>query len=231
VRTHARRIRYGGRVRIVAIALMLVGLSAAVVGALYGFQSLFAWNGRHVVDTRPLDEGATHHVLVPAPGRRYTVSVQAVFDRATAAEREGAYVVEAKMPLVLRVTDQSDTRLVELAGWLDPNEPPNVLYGQSARPSAHAPELSVERLARPFHAASTDPVAVDVDLGPDRIGTTRILTRRLVIYDDALPGTIRQAFVGAGVGVLVFTGAVVALLVSFFRGRKRKPRRKMAASV
>jgi hypothetical protein len=218
-------------VRIFAIVAILIGLGAAVVGALYGFQSLFAWNGRHAIDTRPLDEGATHHVLVPTAGRRYTVSVQAIFDRETAEERQGAYVVEAKMPLVLRVTDKADTRLTELAGWLDPNEPPNVLYGQSARPSAHAPELAVERLARPFNAASSDPVAVDVDLGPDRIGKTRVLLRRLVIYDDALPGAIRQAFIGAGAGALLFVAGLAALFVTFFRGRKRKPRRKVAASV
>jgi len=209
-------------VRVFGILAMLVGLAATAFGSFYGFQTLFTWNGRHMVDTRPLDEGATHHVLVPVPGRRYTIAVQAIFDRERVELREGSAVVEAQLPLVLRVTDKDETRLTELSGWLDPNAPPNVLYGQNAKPSAHAPELAVERLSRPFNAASAAPLAVDVDLGADRLGGTPIVRRRLVIYDDQLPETISRAFLLAGVGAFTFLVGLGVSLVAFFRRRKRK---------
>ncbi|MBX3203249.1 MAG: hypothetical protein KF894_34310, partial [Labilithrix sp.] len=62
--------------------LVLLGLIGIIVGAFNGSGSLFAWNGRHPIETFALDEAATTRTLVPEPGRRYTLSVQVTFDRA-----------------------------------------------------------------------------------------------------------------------------------------------------
>ncbi|MBX3197674.1 MAG: hypothetical protein KF894_05985 [Labilithrix sp.] len=230
--------------------LVLLGLIGIIVGAFNGSGSLFAWNGRHPIDTFALDGAPTVRTLVPEPGRRYTVSVQVTFERAGLELHEGATLVEAKMPLVVRVKDPAGNTRAEAVGWLDPGEPPNVLYGQAvpnARTSQHPdertgsgptseapsggrlarppPELVVERLVGPFVASSEEPLSVAVDLGPDRVGRARIAERRLVIYDDALPPNIRNAFVVAGVGVVVFLAGLVVLVVAWFR-RRGAPRKR-----
>jgi hypothetical protein len=214
-------------VRLIGVVLSLVGLVVVVVGTFSGCGSLFSWNGRHAVLAHALSEGHTTHELVPVEGRRYTIGIQVVFDREGLQSRDGIAVVEAKMPLVVRVKDASGTTRAETAGWLDPNEPPNVLYGQAARESMRGPmpELAVERLVGPFTAASDAPLAVDVDLGPDRIGTAHVVERRLVIHDDAWPPSIRNAFIAAGVGATAFVFGIALVVVGWFK-RRRTPRKR-----
>lgn len=216
--------------RLVGVVLLLVGLLAVVVGTFSGCGTLFSWNGRHPIDAMDLPEGATVRSLVPEPGRRYTVSVQVVFDREGLDTHEGVTLVEAKQPLVVRVKDAAGTVRAEVVGWLDPNEPPNVLYGQSAKnPLPHStkpmPELVVERLVGPFIASDKAPLSVQVDLGADRIGHARIAERRLVFYDDAMPPRIWNAFLVAGAGGAAFFIGAVLLVVGWWR-RRRGPRKR-----
>lgn len=220
--------------RVLGAILFFLGLLAVVVGGLNGYGTLFSWNGRHPVDVIALGEGRRVETFTPAPGRRYTVSVQIRFEREGLERREGITVVEAKMPLAVRVKDGAGTTRAEVVGWLDPAEPPNVLYGQSAqerRPArggasrSEMPELVVERLVGPFASSSAAPLAIEVDLGPDRVGRARIGERRLVIYDDALPPPIWNALLlAAGGGVLLVAGLVV-LAAGWFRRRGARRKR------
>ncbi len=212
--------------RLVGVLLLLLGLVAVVVGSMNGCSALFSWNGRHPVDTSTLVEEHTTRKLTPEPGRRYTLSIRIVFDRASVETEAGAAQVEAKLPLVVRVTDPAGTVRAEAHGWIDPAEPPNVLYGQSVKDTDRRTELAVERLVGPFISASDAPLAVDVDLGADRVGRARILERRLIVYDDALPRAIKNAFfVAAAGGVVLLAGAVITL-VGWFRARSARTRRK-----
>ena len=196
------------------------------------------------MDLVVLGEGRVVERLTPVPGRRYTVSVQVRFEREGLEQREGVTVVEAKMPLVVRVKDPAGTTRAEMIGWLDPAEPPNVLYGQSAqeprrlpRPAGSAgtprgatngqamPELAVERLVGPFVASSDAPLSIEVDLGPDRVGRARIAERRLVIYDDALPPKVWNAFVLAAGGGALLVAGLVLLVAGWFRRRGGRRKR------
>lgn len=219
--------------RFAGIVLLFVGLVAVVVGTFSGCGSLFSWNGRHAVDVVPLGEKPTIHELVPQPGRRYTISIQVVFDREGLPKREGITVVDAKMSLVVRVKDAMGTSLAEGIGWLDPNDPPNVLYGQAARESRgedSRPELVVERLVGPFSASSSAPLTVHVEIGADRVKAARILARRLVIYDDRLPPNIRNAFVVAAAGGISFSVGLGLTVTRWFKRRRKARKRGMAAS-
>lgn len=206
--------------RIAGAILVFIGLVATLVGTFSGCGSLFSWNGRHVVESRPLPEGPVTQELVPEASKRYTLGVQVVFDRTDLPKKDdGAVALEAKLPLTVRVTDRSGTKLSEVTGWLDPNEPPNVLYGQAAKESLRGPmpELLVERLVGPFSSASVDPLRIDVDLGRDRVGQTPILARRLVVHDDGIPPSVRNAFVLGASGVAAFVAGVVVFVVGWFR--------------
>lgn len=214
--------------RIVGVILLVLGLVAAVAGTFSGCGALFSWNGRHPIESVPLAEGSTTQTLVPEPGRRYTLSVRVVFDREGLPKEEGVVThVEAKMPLVVRVKDPMGTTIAETVGWIDPNEPPNVLYNQAVREPGRGPvpELSVERVVGPFSAASNAPLAVHVELGADRVGTARITSRRLVIHDDRMPPTIRNAFIIAGAGAAGFLAGLVLLVVGWFKRRRRARKR------
>jgi hypothetical protein len=211
-------------VRLTGAVILLVGLVTAVVGAFRGCGALFAWNGRHAIAVDSLAASPFSRTLVPEAGCRYTLSIQVVFDREGLPVREGVVVVEAKMPLVVRVKDGAGTTLAETNGWLDPNEPPNVLYGQAAtagRSVAHAAELVVERLVGPFAVSSGAPISVDVNLGPDRLGSARILDRRLVIHDDRLPSAIHNSFVVGAIGATSSVVGVALLLVGWLQRRSR----------
>lgn len=207
--------------RITGLALLFVGLIALIVGTMSGCNTLFSWNGRHTVDAAALTEGHTTRALSPEPGRRYTVSIRLLFDRDSVELRDGVADVHAAFPLVVRVTDKQHTVRAEVSGWLDPSEPPNVLYGQAVKEAAMPyTELSVERLVGPFIASSADPLSIDVDLGPDRVGRARVLERRLVVYDDALPPQIRHAFMLAGGGAVVFVAGAVLTIRGWLRRRR-----------
>lgn len=217
------------QVRAVGVLLLFVGLIASVVGFFSGCGTLFRWNGRHVIATETLaTDVAYSKTFVPEPGRRYTLAIHVVFDRESVPTMDGSAKPEAKMSLVARVKDSAGTKLAEVTGWLDPAEPPNVLYGQSVPDSVtaargdQAPELFVERLVGPFSTASAAPLVIEVNLGPDRLGAHRILHRRLILHDDALPSSIRNAFIlGSGGVVLLLAGLIVAFIGWW---RTRKPR-------
>jgi hypothetical protein len=231
---------------------VFLGILMLVVGMFNGCGALFTWNGRHPIAVVPLpstlsslpappdvsgvggEEAPVTHTLTPVPGRRYTLIVEAVFDREGLAKgADGVTIVEAKMPLVVRAKDGAGTSLAQVAGWLDPNEPPNVLYGQAAHESIHrrgpTADLSVTRLVGPFTAASASPITVEVSLGADRLGRAEVLSRRLVIHDDAVPGAIRNAFIVAGAGAVAFLAGLVVIAVEWFRRRTGGRRRKKAA--
>lgn len=217
--------------RRIAVFLLLAGLVVAVVATFSGCGSLFGWNGRHAVDLYDLPEGPSSHRLVPVVGRRYTLGIQVVFDREGAAVRDGSAVVDAKLPLVVQVKDPAGTSRAGAAGWVDPNEPPNVLYGQTVRASTRGPmpELVVERLVGPFVASSDAPLSIEIDLGADRIGTSSIAARRVVVHDDVLPPNIRNAFLAAAAGALAFVVGSILVAVSWLRGRR--PSKKRGGSI
>ena len=66
--------------RIGGAVLFLAGLVATIVCTINGCNSFFAWNGRHPVDGFDLQVGENHQQISAVTGRRYTVSVKAVFD-------------------------------------------------------------------------------------------------------------------------------------------------------
>jgi hypothetical protein len=162
------------------------------------------------------------HANVPgASGKRYTLAIQVVFERDGLVERDGALVVEAKFPLIASLES------TKVTGWLDPQEPPTVLYGQSTNPNARRPavagpaELVAERLVGPFLAPFDQPLSYAIDLGADRIQTARVKEARVVVYDDALPPNITVAFVAAGLGLVTLLSGTVMLV---FGRRKRTTR-------
>ena len=209
--------------RIAGAALLFFGLVMGIVGFFSGVNMLFGWNGRHAVSVQPLAaDGATVTTFVPEAGVRYTVSVQVVFDREAVERKNAAAQVDARMPLVASVKDRDGSTLAQVSGWLDPNLPPNVLYGSGAKESARMPELTLERLVGPFMTASVAPLKVSVDVGADTVGTAEITERRLAIYDDKTPPPMRNAFIGGGFGTLVFLAGVVVSLAAFFRRKKKK---------
>lgn len=228
--------------RLVSLLLVFVGLIGAVIGTFEGASALFTWNGRHPIRERSLGpapaaegwEGGYHIVerLVPEPRRRYVVSVEVAFDRASAVEdAEGLARVEARMPLVVQVKDKTGRSIAGVSGWLDPSAPPNVLYGQSARAGTRGPgpPLVVERLVGPFMVSDVDPLSIEVDLGPDRVERARVLERRLVIYDDRIPPSVRNAFVVAGLGVVALFAGLGLIVIRWWRRRGGAPRRKTVA--
>jgi hypothetical protein len=215
-------------VRLAGTLVAFAGLVLLVVGLFSGCGALFSWNGRHAVDVRAITPGTPlAYPLSPEPGRRYTVAVQVVFDRTSVPDREpeeakGA-TVSAKLPIVARVTDGRGVSLAETTGWIDPEEAPTVLSGAhpTARQSAST-ELIAERMVGSFPTSTTDPIDVRIDLGEDRVGTTRIREARLVVYDDVMPPSIKRALAAAAVGGVAFAFGVALVFVSFFRGRARR---------
>ena len=213
--------------RRIALLLVVVGIVAVVVGAASGCGRLFSFNGRHPVAVEPLVPGTPlKKTFTARADSRYTLAVQVVFEREGRAEANGALVVEAQLPLVASFEDSSGVAVAKVVGWLDPNEPPTVLYGQSAnknqrRPAGAPPtELVAERLVGPFNASDDRPVVFVVDLGADRIGKVPVKEARCVVYDDALPVSIRAAFAGAvGGGVALFSGVI--MLLFGLRSRRR----------
>lgn len=207
--------------------LVIVGLVAAIVGTASGCGAFFTFSGRHPILTAPLAAGTPLHQTIAAKaGRRYTLAVQVVFDRAGLEATNGALVVEAQLPLV------ASLETARVTGTLDPNEPPNVLYGQSANPNVRRPrgaaaqELMVERLVGPWRAPSDRDIACTVEIGPDRLARARITEARIIVYDDRLPTAISFALaVGAGGAVALIAGTTLVVLARR-RARRGGARRR-----
>ncbi len=206
----------------------MLGLVAAVVGTASGCGALFGFSGRHPIATAPIVLGThLHQTIATKAGRRYTLAVQVVFDRAGLEQASGALVVDAQLPLV------ASLETAKVSGVLAPNEPPNVLYGQSANPNVRAPrgagprELVAERLVGPWIATRDGDAACDVDLGRDRLGRATITETRIIVYDDRLPSSITIAFAVAGIGLITLVCGTILVLFGGRRagrgGARRRP--------
>lgn len=207
--------------------LVIVGLVATVIGIASGCGSLFSFNGRHPIAVHALTPGTPLRQMVPAKsGKRYTLAVQVVFEREGLAESNGALVVEARFPVVASIGASKVT------GWLDPNEPPTVLYGQSANPNVRRPrgagpaELAAERLVGPYLAPFEEDVPCLVDLGPDRLGKAQVKEARVVVYDDTLPSAVTLAFAAAAGGAMALISGTIMLLFGLLRARPGGARRR-----
>ncbi len=214
--------------RLFRVVLVYLGLVMLVVGTFNGCSTLFTWNGRHPLAVVPLADEAVTHTLTPAAGRRYTLSVEVVFDReGLDATEDGIASVQAQLPLVVHVTDAAGTSLANVVGTLDPNESPNVLYGKGAHEGMRGgmPELVAARLIGPFAATSPSSIRIDVTLGADRLAAAPITARRLVIHDDAWPSPIRNAFLVAGIGAVVLFSGTVLVVRGWIRDARRQRRR------
>ncbi len=212
--------------------LVALGLVALVVGMASGCGTLFSYNGRHALFVEPLVPGVPLRKAFPAKaGKRYTLAVHVVFEREGLAEVNGQLQVLAQLPLVASIEDTSGVAVAKAVGWIDPNEPPTVLYGHASeahqrRPMGIGPaELVAERLVGPYVPALDREVTYAVDLGPDRIAESRIKEARLVIYDDALPRSIALAFAAAGAGAVALAAGAIMLLFGVFRSRRGGKRR------
>lgn len=207
--------------RSTALFLFVFGLVATVIGSAAGCGSLFSFNGRHPVAYVAITPGTPvvqgFHVKAE---KRYTLAVQVVFDRDSVPDQNGASAVEAKLPLVASL---ESSRVV---GFIDPQEPPTVLYGQSEDPSQKkrgvATELVAERLVGPYLAPGERDVTWSVDLGVDKVGRARIREARAILYDDALPGAVKLAFGAAGVGLVALVAGSFLMVVGFLRGRRER---------
>jgi len=198
--------------------LVIVGLVAAVVGTASGCGALFTFSGRHPIATAPITLGTPLRKVVSAKaGRRYTLAVQVVFEREGLEEEGGALVVKAQLPLV------ASLETAQVTGVLDPDEPPNVLYGQSANRNVRAPrgagprELVAERLVGPWSASADREIVCAVELGPDRLARARIKEARIIVYDDRLPTSITTALAAGGGGVIAL---VLGVILVRFGGRR-----------
>jgi len=220
-------------VRRFALLLVVLGLVAVVVGTAAGCGTFFSFNGRHPVAVQPLVPGTPVRQTFRAKAdRHYTLAVHVVFDREGLAESNGQVVVEARLPIVASLEDTSGVAVAKVVGWLDPNEPPTVLYGHAASANQRRPagmpvaELVAERLVGPYTAPAERDVTYVVDLGTDRLGKARVTEARCVIYDDALPTSIRVAFGAALAGVVALVSGVIMLLFGVLRSRRGGARRR-----
>ena len=221
--------------RRLALFLCVFGIVASVVGIASGCGSLFSFNGRHPVAVVPITPGTPLHATFPAKeGKRYTLAVHVVFEREGLLEASGQVLVDARLPLVATIEDTSGVAVVKVTGWLDPHEPPTVLYGHGAAATQRRPmgvppaELVAERLVGPYTVPVARDVAYTVDLGEDRVRTARIKEARVALYDDALPRAIMFAFGGASAGVVAFLIGVIMLFSGVFRARRGgTPRRQI----
>jgi hypothetical protein len=219
--------------RSLAFFLVAVGLVALVVGLASGCGTLFSFNGRHPIAVQPVVVGTPlRHTFPGKAGRRYTVAVHVVFDRAAAPESNGQLIVDARLPLVASIEDAAGAPAAKVAGWLDTNEPPTVLYGHVVsesrrRPMGGAPEeLVAERLVGPYLATEDREVAYVVELGADQIAKVPILETRVVVYDDRLPPSITVAFVAAVGGALALIIGSMLLFLGLFKARRGGTRRR-----
>jgi hypothetical protein len=200
------------------LVLVFVGVVALASGIFAGCSAVLAWSGRRPLAVYPLTPGTPLSTTFPAKREtRYTVGVQVVFD-----ERGGA--LEAKMPLVARMVDDGGQVSSNVVGWIDPAEPPTVVFGHADKAPAdrrRSNEAVVERAVGPWACARTQTARLDVDLGPDRVGRNEVREARVVLYDDALPAPILAGFGGGAAGAV----AMLVGLIGLLRGRRRHGRR------
>ena len=182
---------------------------------------------------QPLVAGTPLRQTFPGQaGRRYTVAVHVVFDREAVPEANGQLLVDARLPLVASIEDAAGLPAARVVGWLDPNEPPTVLYGHVATASQRRPmnagpeELVAERLVGPYMPAQDREVAYVVELGADQIGKAPVREKRVVVYDDRLPPSITVAFAVAGAGALALITGSMLLFLGLFRARRGGTRRR-----
>ena len=213
--------------RRLGFVFVIVGLVAAIVGTASGCGAFFTFSGRHPILTAPLVAGTPLRQTIAAKaGRRYTLAVQVVFERTGLGQTNGALVVEAQLPLV------ASLETAQVTGTLDPSEPPNVLYGQSANPNVRGPrgaaaqELMVERLVGPWRAPSDREIACTVEIGPDRLARARIREARIIVYDDRLPTAITCALAVGGGGVMTLISGTILVVFSRRRARRSGARRQ-----
>ena len=213
--------------RRLGLILFVLGLVAVVTGTASGCGSFFSFNGRHPVLAQPIVLGTPIRQTFPARHRmRYTLAVHVVFEREDLPVANGSVVVEAQLPLVATLEDNSGVAVGKAIGWLDPNEPPTVLYGADANPNQRRPagvgpaELVAERLVGSITVPFDREVVYSVDLGPDRIGKARVKEARVVIYDDKLPTAVTVAFVAAGAGAVSLFAGTILLVFGLFRARR-----------
>lgn len=210
--------------RLPALTLVFLGVVALVAGLFVGCGAFFAWNGRRSVSVHEVTPGTPLTVSFDAKrNTRYVVGVQAVFDRAELPEKDGELVVEAQMPLVARIVDDSGEVVAQAVGWLDPREPPTTLIGRGARPpeARNAPDVVAERLVGPWSCMRDQRASLTIDLGPDRLAPDRPRVRatRAVVYDDSVPASIVAVLVSAAAGVAAILVGLVLLVRS---GRRRR---------
>jgi hypothetical protein len=204
--------------------LLFFGIVACAIGGFSGCGALFTWNGKHIVAVDDVEIGKPFVKTFEAVrGRRYVAGVQIVFDRTEAPVKDGEVIVASHMPLVATMTDGSGTQVAHVTGWLDPNEPPTMLYGRSARTG----ELAAERLVGPWLSRHDETARLDIRLEPDRDTPeeyrSRVAQARVVLYDDRTPTSVVLGLVTAGVGaVSVIVGIALLALGSFRASRKRR---------
>ncbi len=207
--------------------LFLAGIVACAVGGFVGCGTLFAWNGRHPVAVHDVEIGKPFRTTFAAVrGRRYVAGVQVVFDRSELPVKNGEIVVDARLPLVGHMADETGAMVAQTTGWLDPNEPPTVLHGRAAPPTSKT-ELAAERLVGPWIPRRDENGTLDVHLDEDRTtpqdARARIVAARVVLYDDRTPTAVIAGFVGIGAGVLALVvGIAMFVLGSFRASRKRR---------
>ncbi|MDB4934746.1 MAG: hypothetical protein JWP87_1718 [Labilithrix sp.] len=216
-----------------ALVLVVVGLVTLVVGLASGCGTLFSFNGRHPIAVQPLVPGTPLRSSFKAKaGMRYTLAVHVVFEREGLPEANGHVVVEGQFPIMASITDASGDAAAKVVGWIDPNEPPTVLYGHAASAHQRRPagvpeaELVAERLVGPYGPAVDREVGYVVDLGTDRTGKARIREARVVVFDDKLPTSITVAFVAAAGGAIALVTGTIMLFFGLFRARRGGTRRR-----
>lgn len=222
--------------RLLGLALVFIGIVATAAGAVVGCTTVFASNERHQVAVYELPLDAPFSQPFEAKrGTRYTLGLQVVFDREGLPEKDGALVVEARLPLVASIKDASGAEVAKAVGWLDPNEPPTFLSGHAARfPRAmkQVPDLVAERLVGPFTSPRDEAMRLEARLGRDVSGIerpgaspSRVHETRVVLYDDALPGAVVLAVVVAIAGLAASLAGVIVLMSGIFRKRRGNERR------
>lgn len=208
------------------ILLVFASIVGVVVGLFMGCGALFSWNGRHPVVAEPIAPGGGPSTVSFTTHRdtRYTAGIEVVFaTQGLAADphQPGMLLVDAKLPLVARIVDGRGANASEVVGWIEPAVPPTVVYGDR-RTVGGAEAVVAERLVGPWPCPRDERASVVVDLGPDRVGSARVVEARVVVYDDKMPSTIKLPLAGAGVGGVAFFAGIALVVIGRFRGRNRK---------